>query len=129
MYDSQHFLIHIRLFDVIFDYSMTNLCNIIMFKADNKNTRTKKKIFLTLKPENKYTRTTLPNDFLSLLVLPFNFLVFLLLSLNMTDPNDVYTFFNKCYTSGHQQLRTASSNNFCFFSILLKYSMKNKIET
>ena len=97
LYDVSYFLIHIRHLDVISYDSKTNLLGIYMFKVDNKNNITRRKICLKLKPKNKYARTTLSNGvLLSLLSLYVFFLIlaFLLLALNilMTNGNVVRSF-------------------------------------
>ena len=63
LYDFPYFLMHIRLFAVISNYSKTNL-GTYMLKADNKNTRTRCGIILKIKFKNKFTRTTLSNSVL-----------------------------------------------------------------
>ena len=57
LYDFIYFLIHIRPFDVISNYSKTNLPDIYMLKVDNKNNRTRCETYLELKLKNKYTIT------------------------------------------------------------------------
>ena len=72
LYDFPYFLMHIRPFDVNFNYNKTNLLGIYMFKVDNKNTRTRYEICLRLKFRKTYTSMTLSNGVLLSLLLTLN---------------------------------------------------------
>ena len=67
-----YFLMHIRPFDVISNYSKTNPLGLYMFKVDNKNTRTRCETYLKLKLKNKNNRTALSNGVLMSLLLSLN---------------------------------------------------------
>ena len=72
LYDFPYFLMHIGSFDVISNYSKTNLLGIYVFKVDNKNTRTRYEKCLKLKLKNKYIRMTLSNGVLLSLFITLN---------------------------------------------------------
>ena len=117
-----NFLMHIRLFDVIFDYGKTNLQGIFFVLNRCKNTRTKLETCLKLKPKTKNTRTSLSNN-----ILPNNTLVLAYMADDRWQMRILRVHFNNCCTSGHQQVRTHDKKNFCFYISLIKYS-RNLIE-